>query len=120
MIHAYYNGQLISEGDLSNPLVIGPLNASDNEVSAPIAIELKCEAGYKTLGNTIVSFEGATNTKWSISRTEGGSYTSQLSIPDEITSTGLTVFVKAKATSDEMPINDTRVSIKIATVIQAV
>ena len=37
-----------------------------------------------------------------------------------ITSSGLTVYVKAQATADEMPKNDTSVSIKIATVIQAV
>ena len=120
MIHAYYNGQLISEGDLSNPLVVGPLNASDNEVSNPIAIELKCDEGYKTLGSTSISFEGTTASKWSICRTESGNYTSSLSISDLITSSGLTVYVKAQATADEMPKNDTSVSIKIAIVIQAV
>ena len=120
MIHAYHNDQLISEGDLSNPLVVGPLNASDNEVSAPIAIELKCDSGYKTLGSTSVTFEGTTASKWTICETQSGEYQSSLSISDVITSTGKTVYVKAQATSDEMPKNDTGVSIRIATVIQAV
>ena len=120
MIHAYYNGQLISEGDLSNPLVVGPLNASDNESSAPIAIELKCDSGYKTLGSTSISFEGTTASKWSICKTENGDYASNLTITDLITESGLTVYVKVKATADEMPKNDASVSIKIATIIQAV
>ncbi len=120
MIHAYHNDQLISEGDLSNPLVVGPLNASDNEVSSAIPVVLKCDSGYKTLGNTSVSFEGTTASKWTICKTEAGNYSSTLSITDEITSTGTTVYVKAKATQEEMPVNDTSVTIKIQTVIQAV
>lgn len=120
MIHAYYDGNLISEGDLSNPLVVGPLNASDNEISAPIAIEIKCDEGYKTLGTTLISFEGKTSEKWSISKSESEIYDSSLSLTEEITAAGVTVYVKAKATSDEMPVNDTSVSIKIQTIIQAV
>ena len=119
-IHVYHNGQQISEGDGTNPLVMGPLNASENEVSAAKALEIKCEAGFKTFGETTVSFEGTTSEKWMICDTEHGVYSSSLTISDEITESGKTVYVKAKATDDEAPSNDTGVDIRLATVIQAV
>ena len=119
-INAYVDGVLISQGDGTAPLNIGPLNASNNESSAPVAVELKCEAGFKTVGSTNVSFEGVTNAKWSVSATSGGTYAATLAVPTEITATGTTIYVKAKATSDEAPSNDTSVDIKIATTIAAV
>lgn len=120
MIHAYHNDRLISEGDLSNPLVVGPLNASDNEESEPIAIVIKTDEGYKTLGTTNITFEGSSAAKWSVCKTNSGEYNSSLGITEEITNSGVTVYVKAKATSDEMPKNDTSVSIRLSAVIQAV
>lgn len=120
MIHAYHNGKLISEGDLSNPLVVGPLNASDNEESQPIEIEIKTDEGYKTLGSTNIAFEGSTASKWSACKTSSGEYTSSLSITETITSSGVRVYLKARATSDELPKNDTSVSIRLSAVIQAV
>lgn len=119
-IHVYHNGHQISEGDGSNPLVIGPLNASENEVSAAKELQIKCEAGFKTFGETTVSFEGTTADKWTICETASGSYASTLTISEEITEAGKTVYVKAKATDDEAPSNDTGVDIKLVTVIQAV
>ena len=55
-----------------------------------------------------------------ISKTQSGSYGNSLEITDEITSTGTTFYVKAKATDDEAPSNDTSVDIAISTVIAAV
>jgi hypothetical protein len=118
-IHAYHNGQQISEGTGLSPLVVGPLNASDNEVSEAKALELKTEAGFKTYGDTTISFEGNTSSKWMISLTESGDYTSSVTISDEITADGTTVYVKAKATDDEAPANDTTTTIKLSCVIQA-
>ena len=114
------NEEIDIEGDLSNPLVVGPLNASDNEVSEPIKIEIKTDAGYKTLGSTNITFEGTTASKWTVCKTQSGDYTSSLAITDIITSEGISVYLKAQATSDEMPKNDTSVSIRLSAVIQAV
>lgn len=121
-IHVYHNGQQISEnGSGTNPLVMGPLNASENEVSEPKALQIKCEPGFKTYGDTTVSFEGPTADKWTICETEHGSYTSSLTISEEITGgAGRTVYVKALATDDEAPANDDSVSVKLSTIIQAV
>lgn len=119
-IHVYKDSQQISEGDGSNPLVIGPLNASENQVSEPVELTIKTDAGFKTFGTTTISFTGTTNAKWMISKTQSGSYTSSLEISEEITNTGTTFYVKAKATDDEAPSNDTSVDIAISTVIAAV
>lgn len=119
-IHVYNGSQQISEGDGLNPLVIGPLNASENEVSAPVELTIKTDSGFKTFGTTTISFTGTTKAKWMISKTQSGSYTNSLEIADEITSTGTTFYVKAKATDDEAPSNDTSVDIAISTVIAAV
>ena len=113
-------GNVISEGTGLAPLVIGPLNASTNEESAAIKLTVYCDTGFKTYGNTVISFVGATNAKWSTCATSGGTYAPTLTIASEVTATGTDFFVKAKATSDEAPINDTTVDIQVQSVIQAV
>ena len=119
-INLYKDGQIISQGDGSNPLTVGPLNATENEVSAPIAVEVKCETGFATTGNTVLSFTGSSAAKWSICATEAGTYEETLTIATSITTTATTVYVKAKATSDEAPSNDVAVDISLTAVIQAV
>lgn len=119
MINIYCNGQLVSNGDFANPVVAGPLNASDNEVSEAIELQVKCDEGKVTRGNTVLSFEGDSASKWSICDTEGGSYSSTLTISEVITSEGKKFYVKAKATSDEQPINDKTVKIKTVATIAA-
>ena len=116
-IHLFVNNLEITD---SNPLKVGPLNATNNEESAPIAVVVKAEAGFSTYGNTVISFEGATSDKWSICATEAGTYASTLTVSDVITETGITVYVKAKATEDEEPQNDVSVKVKTEAVIQAV
>lgn len=119
-INVFRGAQQISEGDGSNPLVVGPLNASVGEVSAPIELDVKCEAGFKTYGDTTISFVGTTAAKWEICATETGTYGSTLVIPTEIGEAGTKFYVKARATSDENPVNDVSVDIRVNTTIQAV
>lgn len=119
-IHLYnQDGTLLSNGDGSSPLLIGPLNASINEQSAATKVTIKTEAGFKTFGNTEVSFVGQTSSKWVVSKTADGVYAASLTILDEINSAGLDFYVKASASSDEVPVNDTSVDIQIVTKIQA-
>lgn len=113
-------GNVISEGTGSAPLTIGPLNASTNEVSAATKLTVYTDASYKTTGNTVINFTGASAAKWSICATSGGTYDTSLTIATEITSTGTDFYVKAKATSDESPANDTSVDIAVAATIAAV
>lgn len=120
-IHAYLSDGTtqISEGTGLAPLVIGPLNASNNEQSVATEVILKCQTGFETTGDTTVSFTGTTAGKWTVCATAGGSYASSLTISSVITTAGKSIFVKAAATSDESPANDASVDISIACVIAA-
>ena len=110
----------ISEGTGLAPISIGPLNATLNEVSAPIAITIKADAGYTTFGNTVVSFVGASAAKFSVCATSGGTYAPTLTIAAPIIATGTTIYLKASASSDESPQNDVSVDVKIEAVVAAV
>lgn len=116
-----FNGATpISQGDETSPIVVGYINASTNEVSAPIQLTLKCDTGFKTLDTTTISFVGATNAKWSLCATIDGTYTPTLDIPTEINSTGTSFYVKAQATSDENPTNDVAVDVQIVASVAAI
>lgn len=111
---------LLSQGDGSSPLSIGPLNASINEQSTATKVTIKTDAGFKTFGDTVVSFVGASAGKWVVSATSGGTYAATLTIAAEILPAGTDIYVKATATSDETPVNDTSVDIQVVTKIQAI
>lgn len=117
MIKAYLEEQEITS---VNPLTVGPLNASDNQESDPIKVTLKCDLGYQTLGTTTVNFEGTTAAKWKVCDSQSGNYQASTTISTPITNVGKDIWVKAQATSDEMPTNDKTVKLKIQAVIQAV
>jgi hypothetical protein len=111
---------ILSEGTGLAPLTVGPLNASTNEESAAIQLTVYTDAGFKTYGNTTISFVGASASKWSVCATAGGTYAPTLTIATEILAAGTAFYVKAKATSDENPSNDVAVDISVAAVIAAV
>jgi len=121
-IHVFKDNVLVSEnGANSNPITMGPLNASNDEISAAQALVLKTDPSYISYGSTQVSFEGTTAGKWSVSETIGGVYAPTLTITTAIDSTtGKTIFVKSLATSDESPANDVSVSLKVTSTIAAV
>lgn len=116
-LHLYNGETLISEGTELTPLVVGPLNATNNEVSTPMALTLKAETGYTTYGDTIINFQGTSAAKWTVCATEGGTYTDTLTISDAITDAGKVIYVRAAATSDETPVNDVAVDIKLAATV---
>lgn len=119
-INAYVGSTLISNGDGTSPITFGPLNATNNEESAPVAVTLKTTIGYKTVGNTTVGLVSDTGAKFSLCATSGGTYASTLTISDVITEIGVTFYVKAKATADENPSIDTSVDLSINSKIGAV
>lgn len=132
-IHLYMNnptaggtdGIQVSEGTEDNPIVVGPLNATANEESAPIKLAVRCEEGYKTSGTVIIQPVGATADKWALAPDDNGQpgtwldYGAALTITDEIGSTNYIFWAKAKATSDESPKNDTSVDIQVQAMIVA-
>ena len=116
-LHLYNGETLISEGTEVTPLIVGPLNATNNESSSPIALTLKAETGYTTYGDTVVSFQGTSAAKWTVCATADGTYAATLTITDAITEAGKVIYVKAAATSDETPVNDVTVDIKLAATV---
>lgn len=128
-IHVYMNnptkggtdGTQISEGDGLNPLTVGPLLATNNQESDPIKIALRCEPGYVTTGPVTVKTVGPTAAKWAFALDSGngttpgtfGAYGDPLTINDPIGATNYVIWVKAKATSDEGPVNDVSVDIQV-------
>ena len=119
-VHIYDGETQLSEGTELTPLVVGPLNATNNEVSAAKALVIKTEAGYTTYGDTVISFQGTNAAKWSVCDTEDGTYAATLTITSAVTEAGTTFYVKASSSSDEDPVNDISVDIKTAAVVAVV
>lgn len=109
------DGSLVSEGDNSNPVVAGPLDASKNEESAVIKLAIRCEAGYNTVGETVIALTGTSADKWALSLngSNWGDYGASLTIPTAITTVNTVFYAKAKAVSTENPVNDTTVKMTV-------
>ena len=113
------DGTAVSIGDTeTNPISVS-LDASKNE-SRVLPVAIRTDNGYKTDGDTIISFDGTSKDKWSLSATENGTFTDTLTISDSIGSTNKIFYVKASSSSDEKPSNDTSVNIKVTTKVAAV
>lgn len=105
------------EGALTNPISF-TLDAATAE-SKTQAIAIRCDSGFSTSGNTVVSFTGTNADKWSVSATENGTYASTLTIMTAIGATNTVIYVKADSAATETPTNDTSVKISVAATIVA-
>lgn len=127
------DGTRVSEGDGTAAISI-TLNATNNEVSAPIKLALRCAnnpVNYQTVGNTTVSLVGTTNSKWKLilknsdtaptqAEIDAVTYNNSLTISTVIGVSNYIFWAVAKATSDEAPQNDTSVDISVSATIEAV
>jgi hypothetical protein len=128
-IHAYKNnptagatdGSQVSEGSVSNPITTNALDAADNEESDIITLAIRCEAGYKTYGDTTITPIGRTADKWELAGSDGlfGAYGTGITIATEISAVNTLFYAKAKAVSTEGPVNDTGVTLQIAGTVVA-
>jgi hypothetical protein len=120
------DGTLISEGDGSNPITVGPLNATINEESAPIKLALRCDTGFTTVGNVVITPQGTNMDKWALALDNAGAagtfgaYGASLTITDTISTTNKIFWARAKAVSTEDPVNDTTVDLTVQATIAAV
>lgn len=131
LIHLYKNnpttglkdGTMVSEGDNSNPIETEALNATIAQEGKAIKVALRCDEGYKTTGNTVITPTGGTMDKWALaldnegSSGEFGEYGASLILKDEIKDTNKIFWIKAKATTDELPKIDTSVKLTIQATI---
>ncbi len=134
-IHAYKDnptsggtdGNRVSEDTGLSPIDSGQLNATQNQESAAIKLALRCEAGYQTAAgeDTVVTPTGPTAAKWALAPDNAGvpgawgNYGAALTISSVIDDINTIFWAKAKATSDEGPINDTTVDLQVDAVIAA-
>ena len=116
------DGTQVSEGTGLQPISIGLLNATNNEESVSTTLALRCDAGFKTTGDTVITPIGTTANKWALSL-DGitfGSYGAGLTISTTVDENNILFYIKAKATSDETPVNDTSVDIQVSAQIIAI
>ncbi|MTI85324.1 MAG: hypothetical protein FH756_15845 [Firmicutes bacterium] len=110
------------------------LNATNNEISSPIKLALRCEASYQTTGTTDISLvdSGTGNaSKWALVLKDGtdtqptqtdidnATYGGAVSITDVIGTGNYIIWAIAKATDDEDPQNDESVDIQVTATIEA-
>lgn len=108
------DGTAIStDGTTTNPLTV-TLDATQNEETT-VTLAVRCEAGYETVQDTIISFDGTNKAKWSICRTSDGTFGDSITITDTIKQKNILFYVKATSSSDEDPSNDTSVTLKLST-----
>lgn len=117
------DGTQISEGTGTAPISF-TLNASNNQVSNPMTVALRCDANYQTTSgvNTTVTPTGTTAAKWrlSLDGTTWGAWGSALTITTQITAVNTLLYVEAEATSDEAPQNDKSVTLNVQAQVEAV
>lgn len=127
-MHIYMNnptagaadGTQISEGTGLAQLKIGPLNAANNEESAPVKLAIRCESGYKTGDVTTIALTGKTANMWAMAPDNNGSpgtwgaYGGSLTFAAGITTTNTLFWIKAKSADTENPVNDATVSLGIS------
>ena len=106
------------DGSETAPLSV-ILDAAANEAKT-VKCAVRCGSGYKTSGDTTISFEGESAAKWSAADTEGGTFSSSLTISDSVGATNRVFFVRVASSSDETPRKDTSVKIVLhATIVSA-
>ena len=113
------DGTLVSEGDGSSPITIGPLNATSNEESAAVKLALRCDAGYNTGADVVITPSGTTAAKWNLAPDNAGApgtyvgYGAALTVTSVIGVVNTLFWIKGKAVSGENPANDTSVDLAV-------
>lgn len=107
-----------TDGAYSSPVTV-TLDASQSE-SKKVKLAIRCETGYTTSGNTVISDNGDTNDRWKLCLTENGTYTDSITISSTIDDANTIFYAQASSASTETPATDRTVSLRVATTILAV
>ena len=115
------DGTAVSAGDTETSPVSVTLNATKAE-TAIVKCALRCDTGYKTSGDTKITFTGTSSTKWQIAADNSyadataaaaATFATSLTIPTAIDATNTVVWLKALSSADESPANDTGTDLQV-------
>lgn len=105
------DGTIVSlDGSQTSPVTF-TLDATEEESGTQV-LALRCEDGYRTEGDTEITFTGTTAYKWSASL-DGSYYDDSITIESSIGTRNTLFYVQASSSDDESPRNDTSVLIKV-------
>lgn len=113
------DGIQLSEGDLSAPLVVGPLNIATGEVSTPTQLAVRCDSGMYVKGNTVLSLLGTNSNLWAFAPDVNGApgefqvYGSTFTFLDSIRDTNVMFWIRAMTLTTELPSRDSSVALTI-------
>ena len=113
------DGTAVSQDGSQSAPVSVTLDAGEAE-SQIIPLAIRCDEGYQTTGETVISFGGDNASKWSICGTEDGTFSDSLSILQVIGSTNILFYVKATSTTTDAPQRDISTSIIVSATLVAV
>ena len=120
------DGTIVStNGDQTSPIAV-ILDATQSETKY-IKCAIRTEAGYKTVGNTVITLNGTNAAKWGIaidknytvSTASGATYGNSITISTELANTNIIFWLKAMSSSDEKPAHDQTVMLNTTTMVIA-
>ena len=120
------DGTIVStNSDQTSPIAV-ILDATQSETKY-IKCAIRTEAGYKTVGNTVITLNGTNAAKWGIaidknytdSSASGATYGNSITISTELANTNTIFWLKAMSSSDEKPAHDQSVMLNTTAVVIA-
>lgn len=93
-----------------------PVNATLNVsagASEKVKLAIRCESGYTTTGNTVITVTGTNSGMWQFCTTENGTYTDSLTITSAIGAGNVIFYAKISSSSGESLSIDHSVDINI-------
>jgi len=115
----------VSAAPTTTNAVTFTLRADNNEIGSPVGLYAKADTGY-SVATTVITPTGTTAAKWALAPDAAGSpgsfgaYGAALSLGTVTNSPNVQFWAKAKATSDETPVNDVTVTLEVSGVASAV
>lgn len=116
------NGTKVSEGGTFTNAIKATLNASQNQISDPIEVQIRCDENYSTVGDVTITITGTTANKVCLSKdnSQWGEWGAALTLSDaNIGDRNVPIFVKLKATDDESAHKDTQAKLRLEATIQS-
>ncbi len=115
----------VSESPTTTNAVTFTLRADQNEVGTPIGLYAKADSGY-SVATTVVTPTGTTLAKWALAPDSAGSpgafgaYGDPISLGTVTNTPNVPFWIRAKATSNETPVNDVTVTMVVSGIAAAV